>query len=200
MLKINTRISLSHLSKGKIRKLVKKNGNVLDEDSWTKINKSIKNELSKKLFANQGFKCVYCERYLVGLSPQIDHFAHKALYPQFTFTTINLFYSCDFCNSSSRKGQKPTIQNLHTYYNSCDFKIVHPYFDDPDTEIKFQDADKIFFDWSNCTQKGKDTIEFFEFNDSIMTSIRSRTLTYERLQPILTVEERQLIQDSISYK
>lgn len=200
MFKINTRISLSNSSKSKIKKHYRQNQGTFKNDSWKKIDKTVKNEISKKLFANQGFKCVYCERYLIGLDPEIDHFVHKAIYPQFTFTTVNLFYSCGFCNSSSRKGQKPTILNLHRYYHQCTFQIIHPFYDDPGQEIKFQDADRILLDWHNCSIKGRATIEFFGYDDDIMVMIRSRQLIYERLNPLLSSEEKKLIQQSIAYK
>lgn len=200
MLNITTRISLTKRS----RKLIKKNklssNNILHVDSWKDISKSVKNEISKRLYYNQGYKCVYCERYLTGLLPQIDHFAHKSRYPQFSFTSINLFYACGNCNSSAIKGQKNTIYRLNVRYDNCIFEIVHPFLDDVDIHIIYQDYDKIFFDWFNCSVKGKNTIRFFDFYGLQMTDIRARTLIYERLNPYTTGEERTLIQSAISYK
>ncbi|MDP3147722.1 MAG: retron system putative HNH endonuclease [Ignavibacteria bacterium] len=200
MLNITSRISFSKDAKRRIKKFYKKNKGGLDSSSWANISKNVKNEISRKLFAKDGYKCIYCERYLIALSPEIDHFAHKAAYPQFTFTTVNFFYSCGFCNSTSRKGQKSTILSLHQYYNRCIFNIIHPYYDDPNNEIKFQDADRIKLDWDNCTIKGKATIDFFHYNDTIMTMIRSRDLGIDRLNPLLSSDERKLIQESIAYK
>lgn len=200
MLNVVYRISLSKKSKRIIRKLKKKNNYKLNQDSWSKVDRKVKNEISKKLFAMNGFKCTYCERYLIGLGPQIDHFSHKASTPQFTFIPVNLFYSCSYCNSSAVKGQKTTINHLVNYYNNCTFTIVHPYYDNPDDEIFYRDEDRVFIDWNNCTQKGKNTIAFFEYDLEIMTNIRARTLVYERLNPLLSDDEKKLIQKSIAYK
>ncbi len=80
------------------------------------------------------------------------------------------------------------------------FSIVHPYLDDPTIEIIYTDPDRIFFDRTNCTQLGKDTIDFFRWDDLLYSTIRSRTLIGERLNPLTTQEERALIQLAISYK
>ncbi|MFC4739992.1 hypothetical protein ACFO3U_08295 [Flavobacterium ponti] len=170
-------------------------------NSWKAIKKRVKNEISKKLLAKNGPYCVYCERVLIGTGNQIDHFAHKALHSQFTFNPVNLFYSCSFCNSSARKGQKNTINNpVQFRYDLCQFKIVHPYFDNPDTEILYQDADKVFFDLPSCSNLGRDTIAFFKWDDIHMTMFRARTLKIERLNPLSPIEEQQLILSIISYK
>lgn len=200
MLNITSRITLTKKTKKSIKQYLKQNHGVLDATTWSKINRRIKNEISKRLFANQGYKCVYCSRYLTGLGPEIDHFANKATYPQFTFTLVNLFYSCNFCNSPEIKGSKPTIDNINPHYNLCTFKIIHPYYDNFENEVQYQDADKIYFDLNNCTQKAKDTISFFHFDELFMTSIKSRNLLYERLNPLTSDQEKELIMKSISYR
>jgi uncharacterized protein (TIGR02646 family) len=168
--------------------------------SWSLIHKSVKNEISTKIFDNHGFKCIYCERDLIGLGNEMDHFAHKGDYPKFTFIPENIFYSCKFCNSTSRKGQKNTVKNENSLYNRCDFLIVHPFFDNPDNEIKFLDDDRIFFDRPNCSKLGRDTIDFFRWDDLVYTTIRSRTLINERLNPLTSTDEKILIQEAITYK
>lgn len=200
MLNITTRLTISRASSRYVRALkLRQNGN-FTQTSWSLIRNSVKNEISGKLFANQGLKCVYCERYLIGLGHEIDHFAHKADYPQFTFTAVNLFYSCKLCNSPERKGQKNTIETLNDHYNNCTFSIVHPYYHNTDFEIIFTDQDRIYFDRINSTQLGNNTIDFFNWDDLLYTTIRSRTLVNERLNPLTSQEERELIQLSISYK
>lgn len=200
MLNITTRISISTASKVFIRKLKARQHGSFTSASWGMIRNSVKNEISGRLFANQGLKCVYCERYLLGLGHEIDHFAHKGVYPQFTFIPINLFYSCKLCNSPERKGQNNTIGNLLNNYNQCTFSIVHPFIHNPDVEIVFSDPDRIYFDVANCTQLGIDTITFFGWDDLLYSTIRSKILVNERLNPLATQDERQLIQDAISYK
>lgn len=200
MLNITTRISISRTSRAFIKRLKFKQNGKFTPKSWGMIRNSVKNEISQKLFANQGLKCVYCERYLIGLGHEIDHFAHKADYPEFTFIPLNLFYSCKLCNSAERKGQKNTISAPLAQYGQCTFSIVHPFFNDPSIEIIYTDPDKIYFDRSKCSQVGSDTIDFFEWDDLLYSTIRSRTLVNERLNPLTTEEEKQLIQLAISYK
>lgn len=200
MLNITTSISLSSESEKLIQTHKSSQNNSFTQASWSRIVKSVKNEISEKLFGNQGLKCVYCERYLIGLGHEIDHFAHKGDYPEFTFSPENLFYSCKFCNSPERKGQKNTVATKNPQYNKCTFLIVHPFFDDPTIEIIFTDTDRIYFDRQKCTQHGKDTIDFFRWDDLLYSTIRARTLINERLNPLTSQEEKELIQLSISYK
>ncbi|WP_130854979.1 retron system putative HNH endonuclease [Olivibacter jilunii] len=199
MLNIVTRVSLSKASKKTINSLTKKKGS-LTVNSWSTISKRVKNEISKKLSYNQRGKCAYCERYLFGLGHEIDHFAHKALYPRFTFVTVNLYYSCSSCNSTARKGQKATVLNLQQYYKDCTFLIVHPFFNNPDDEIKFIDEDKVVFDRTQSTELGRNTIDFFKWDDFESTTIRARTLMFDRLSPLVSDEERKLISEIVTYK
>lgn len=200
MLNIVTRISISSRSRIDIRNLKITQGGNFDSKSWGKISSSVKNEISKKLFANQGLKCVYCERYLIGLGHEIDHFAHKGDYPEFTFIPINLFYTCKTCNAAGRKGQKVTIDVLNNRYNQCQFLIVHPLLNIPDNEIRYLDADRIYFDRLNSTLLGNTTIDFFGWDDMLYSTFRSRELMYNKLHPLTTIDERKLIQLAIAYK
>lgn len=199
MLNITSRISFSKSSKRFIRKFYKKNGKSFDSDSWSDINKKVKNDASKKLLLNQRLKCVYCERYLLALGHEIDHFAHKANYPEFSFIAVNLFYACSFCNGDVKK-QKNTISQSNIRYNLCTFKLVHPFFDNPNIEIRFLDPDRVYLDWNNSSLRGKITIQELEYDQTIMTNIRSRQLIWERLNPFTTAQENILIQEAIAYK
>ena len=200
MINITTRISISKKEKFKINKFWKKKSGELDANSWKKISKSVKNEISEKLLKNQGYKCAYCERYLYALTPEIDHFAHKAKYSKFSFNPTNLFYSCGFCNSTSIKGQKNSVAILNNRYDLTTFKIVHPLRDNPDDHIIFSDLDRVDLNVSLCTYKSKRTIVFFEYHKPMMTLIRSRDLIKDRLNPLTSAQEIQLIQESIAYK
>jgi hypothetical protein len=200
MLNITTRISFSTAVKNSIKALKMRQHGSFTQASWSMIENPVKNEISGRLLANQGLKCVYCERYLIGMGHEMDHFAHKGQYPQFTFTSVNLFYSCKHCNSSARKGQKNTISNLLPYYHQCTFAIVHPYFHNPNVEIVFSDPERVYFDRPNCSQIGRDTIDFFGWDDLLYTIIRSRNLAYDRLNPLTTHQEIELIQEAIAYK
>jgi uncharacterized protein (TIGR02646 family) len=200
MLNITTRISLTRSSKRLVKDLKFKQGGGFDSSSWGKIKRIVKHEMSGKLFLNQGLRCVYCERYLIALGHEMDHFAHKSDFPQFTFVPVNIFYSCSYCNSSSRKGQKSTISKLMFQYNQCEFSIIHPFYGNPDIEIIFSDADRVYFDRDSCTHLGKNTIDFFGWDDLMYTTIRAKSLTQERLKPLTLKGEMELIQEAISYK
>ena len=200
MLNIQTRISLSKKSKRIINKFWKSKAGAIQANSWKKISKKVKNELSKKILINQDFKCAYCERHLYALTPEIDHFAHKAQYARFSFNPTNLFYACGFCNSSLIKGQKNTIANLNNRYDQCEFRIVHPLRNDPNTHISFQDNDRVILDISNCTYLGKRTIIFFKYHKATMTKIRSRDLILQRRYPLSTKDQKELINECIAYK
>jgi uncharacterized protein (TIGR02646 family) len=200
MLNITQRISLSKNARRLIKKRIKHDGG-LNVDSWTNIPRTVKNEISKKLLFNHSPQCVYCERLLIATGNQVDHFAHKASFPQYTFTTTNLFYSCTYCNSSTRKGQKSTIDlPTNVNYRLCNFSIIHPLFENPDAEIIFQDADRIYFDRTLSSIKGNNTIDFFGWDDNQMTLLRARTLVNERLFPLTLIATKQLIQEIIAYK
>lgn len=199
MFNITQRISLSSKSKKLIRKLIRKKKG-LNSKSWDDIQNSVKNEISRKLLETHGPKCIYCERYFIGEKNEIDHFAHKGDYSQYTFITTNLFYACNYCNSMI-KNQRDTLRDLpNINYRLNDFEIAHPYFHNTDIEIVFKDADRIYYDWDNCTDLGKRTITFWEWDEFIFTTIRSETLVRQRLNPLTSQQEEKLINKIIAYK
>lgn len=200
MLNLISRISLSKGAKDYIRKYWQQRKGILDGNSWGAVNAKVKNEISKKSLFNQRYKCVYCQRYLYGQSPELDHFANKADYPRFSFNPINLFYSCHFCNSPDRKGELNTILLYNNRYDQCMFSILHPYLDDIDNELIYQDDDKIMFDWVACSQTARNTIVALMLDDVMMTTIRSRDLRNQRLAPLTMKDENELIQLSIAYR
>lgn len=199
MLNIQSRISLSKDSKRKVRKFWKNSNGNLDASSWRRIIASVKSDLSEKLLSNQGYKCVYCGRYLYGQAHEMDHFADKATYPRFSFNPVNIFYSCRFCNSPERKGQLDTVLIENTRYDQCLFDIMHPYYHDIDSNIFYTDDEKIYFDWAQCTAYGRETIVKLMLDDVFMTTIRSREITFQRLNPLTDEQELELIQLSIAY-
>jgi uncharacterized protein (TIGR02646 family) len=199
MLNVTQRISLSKKSKRLIRKLIKKE-NGLKSTSWNNIEKSVKHEISKKLLEKHGPRCIYCERYFLAEKNEIDHLAHKGNYYQYTFITTNLFYACNYCNSMI-KNQRNTIVGLpNKNYKLNKFYIVHPYFNNPSNELKYQDGDRIYFDWVNCSDLGKSTIKFWGWDGFIYTNLRAKIILQERLNPLTSEEEKLLIQEIIAYK
>lgn len=200
MINLTQRISLSKKSKKKINKYVKMHG-LLDSDSWKNINKSVRHEISCKLLSIQKLQCAYCEGSLITQGNQIDHFSPKSLTPKFTYTCSNLFYACLHCNSTERKGSKPTIIDpINDYYSMNFFRIVHPLFDDTDNEIIFTDDNRATFDWERCSLKGIYTIWFFNFTDPRMTMIRNSNALLRRYSSAISFSDRVLIDSIIAYK
>lgn len=136
-------------------------------DSGRKEAKNIKNHISTETIIAQGGRCAYCERILTKGEVAIEHIAHKGLYGEFTYEPFNLVSSCTCCNSPSNKGQKNTLAGLidRENYANNKFAIVHPYFDTPEEHLKYIDAEHTVFDWNNCSEKGKETIRLFNWNE-----------------------------------
>lgn len=200
MLDLPNRISLSKKSKRTLKQFLKSNP-ILNSSSWGNLPRNVKNDISKKLLFNQRMRCVYCERQLLGLKHEIDHFANKGHYPQFSFNVLNLFYSCGYCNSTDQKGQKHTVSVLNAQYNLCTFLIVHPIFNRASVEISYSDPDRVFFDMARSTPLGNATIAFFSWHTNVVySSIRSRVLIFERLNPLTKAEEMALIRAAVAYK
>ena len=160
--------------------------------------KAIKHKISEFTLSNQEGRCVYCESLLRKGESAIEHFAPKKAHREFTFHPMNLFSACGCCNSTSVKGEKDTITSnpVSLQYEDNDFSIVHPLLDNPDDHIKFIDADRTIFDLAVCTQKGLDTIAFFDWN--------SYTSRIDRVNKAATkhipLDLIRLIQDISTYK
>lgn len=169
-------------------------------DDSKNATKNLKNRLSKHLLSIQYFKCAYCEKYLINEKKEIDHFGPKATNPRYMFEPLNLIYSCSNCNGTDKKGQKETLTSSNSDYSQCTFKILHPYLDNVDENIVYQDADKVYFDYRNCTPIGLQTIIFFKFHKKEMTYFRSKILVFQRKNPIASDEIKQLIAETSAYK
>lgn len=127
---------------------------------------ALKNRISSHTIIAQGGRCAYCESMLLGGAHAIEHIAPKGLYGEFCFEPYNLVTACNSCNSTSNKGEKDTLKrpvNLIDY-TANRFKIVHPYFDDPNQHFKYLDEDKTVFDEPNCSDEAKETIKMFNWN------------------------------------
>ena len=99
------------------------------------------------------------------------------------------------------KNQRNTIDGApNINYRLNNFLIVHPYLNIPDNEIAFKDADRVDFDWDNCSDLGKETIEFWEWDKLIFTRIRANEVLIQRLNPLTSDDEKLLIHEIIAYK
>lgn len=165
-----------------------------DWDSGKKINKKIKESIKKQLLFWQNEKCVYCGLKLGGTSrAEIEHIAPRHLYPEFEYTTKNLAMSCQFCNSSSKKGRKDTVTvgSKNIYYNKCTFTIVHPYFDDVDHYFEGEGA--IIRISSGLTSdeevKARNTLDMFGLSESCHVEERAKQLLWETVMKERTLDE-----------
>lgn len=99
--------------------------------------------------------------------------------------------SCQFCNSSSKKGMRDTIELKNAYYNKCIFKIVHPYFDNVDHYFESEGA--IIRICSGLTRseevKAKNTINMFGLCESTHVEERAKQILWEKLMSGRTLEE-----------
>ena len=154
---------------------------------WDKTNQlisTLKKSINSQLNTIQNEKCCYCGLQLWETSRgEIEHIAPKKgrpkAYPEFTFTKKNLALACEYCNGSSKKGQKNIILRYNANYDNCEFKLVHPYFDEP----------KLHYEWVNNktkiqirhkTWKGKYSIILFGLDQPSMSNARGKQHIYER--------------------
>lgn len=101
--------------------------------------------------------------------------------------------SCQFCNSSSKKGRKDTVTvgSKNIYYNKCTFTIVHPYFDDVDHYFESEGA--IIRISSGLTSdeevKARNTLDMFGLSESCHVEERAKQLLWETVMKERTLDE-----------
>lgn len=147
---------------------------------------NIKGEIHQQLLINQANNCCYCGlKVNEGGRAEIEHIANKGgavrpAYVAFVFTKENLAIACQFCNSSSKKGQQDIMDNVDlTNYRNCTFKIVHPYFDNPDHHYKWSNGNfKILI--SANSAKGAKSISLFGLDQESHTLARAKQKMFEK--------------------
>jgi uncharacterized protein (TIGR02646 family) len=145
----------------------------------------IKANIHSQLLKIQNDNCCYCGlKVNEGGRAEIEHIANKGgpkrpAYIEFVFTEENLAIACQFCNSSSKKGQVDILDYIDlSNYNSCTIKIVHPYFDNPDLHYRWSKGDyKILI--SYISLKGKESIKLFQLDSEAHTLARAKQAMYE---------------------
>ncbi|MBS1611935.1 MAG: hypothetical protein JST49_03880 [Bacteroidetes bacterium] len=146
--------------------------------------KAIKDSILKQLDSIQQQKCCYCGLKLWETSRgEIEHIASKSgrkkSYPEFTFVKNNLVLSCEYCNGSSKKGEIDVVFRYSTNYDKCEFKIVHPYFDNPNKHYSWVDkVTQIVI--RHKTWKGKYSIILFELDSIRHSEARGKQNIYEK--------------------
>lgn len=183
MLKLNHPIEFTEDEKQVITNVMNKrdsNGELLKGRLIWEINntkeKSLKHRISVHTLREQKCRCAFCERLLEEGGAQIEHIAPKSRHRSFVYEPLNLVTSCVICNSKRIKGDRETIDGVEKpNYADNTFLIVHPYLDDTDSEIVFQDPEtRIVFDLDRCTEKGKATIAFFHWDEKDAILSRKR--------------------------
>ncbi len=154
---------------------------------WDKSEVStIKAEIHKQLLAIQQNNCCYCGlKVNEGGRAELDHIAKKGgpkrpAYTEFVFTPKNLAITCQYCNSSSKKGQEDVLSFVDSAnYENCQFKIVHPYFHDPEKHYTWSKGKyKILI--SGISNEAKYSIELFELDSEAHTLARAKQKMFEK--------------------
>lgn len=200
--KIEGRIKFSREIKKYIKGLYPLRGG--EWDSSDELNKKIKTFIKKQLTKYQDNKCAYCGLPLNETSRiEIEHIAPKGgtirpQYPQYAYTVTNLVLACSFCNGSSKKGTFNTIDILHpSCYKNCTFKIVHPYYDNPEEHLEFSvEKNKVIVSYK--TIKGEKTIEIFDLNSESHCMARAKQLLYDKYKNDPCIDG--LLLDALTYK
>lgn len=196
MLKLNNPVTFSVDEQTHITNVLKPMG----KDGWSKHDaetNNIKHKISEHTLQIQNCRCAYCERILEKGGVQIEHIAPKSLHGEFCYEPYNLVSSCGICNATVNKGTQDTIRPpKNAIYQNNQFKIVHPYFDDPDMHIKYQDQAKTIFDKTLSTPKGIATINFFDW-DTLNAYIARITIAASKSIPLNIA---QLISEISVYK
>lgn len=160
--------------------------------------KNLKHKIDVHTINAQGGRCAYCETLLIKGAHAIDHIAPKGRYGIFCYEPYNLVNACSSCNSPSNKGETDTIETPANSkdYQSNRFKIVHPYFDNPDDHIQYEDDEKTIFDLNACSQKGVETINMFHWNEGWAYYQRVRNARSKDLP----MDVAQLVREISTYK
>lgn len=154
-------------------------------DEWkrsTIVMDAIRSSIKDQLDLIQNQKCCYCGLQLWETARgEIDHIAPKAsrqaAYPEFTFVKQNLALSCEYCNGSSKKGETNVVFRYNSIYSDCEFKIVHPYFDNPNDHYEWiNESTKIVV--RHKSWKGKYSIILFGLKE--LANARAKQRIYEK--------------------
>lgn len=134
------------------------------KDPWNQgkpLTKTFKSEVTRLLKIEQDKKCAYCCGRLHEKNPARDHIAPWSLYGKWMYLPENLVLACFSCNTDMKKTYDP-ILNEDEDYSKCEFSIIHPYLDDPQKHITFQnDKTSVLIQTVNGSSKGSSTITLF---------------------------------------
>jgi len=141
---------------------------------------AFKSTLTDQLKVNQDRRCAYCGTYLFEDFPHRDHIAPKNPHFNWTFWPTNLVLACYSCNTD-RKKRTDTVSQVHPTYRRSKFRIIHPYFDDPNAHLNFiGHRGKILINPKNGSAKGKETIELFDLMSPERAKQRAKDALLDR--------------------
>lgn len=144
---------------------------------------TLKDDIRIKLDDLQGDNCCFCGLSLYETSnAQIEHIAPKGKYPEFLFENQNLALACSYCNGFDKKGFKDTIYRYNPKYSKCRFKIVHPYFDNPEKHFSVAAYDQGKLILNYLTRKAKRSRRIFDLAGPNQTIARGKQYMYENLK------------------
>lgn len=160
--------------------------------------KAFKKAVMDHGMAEQDSKCVWCESKL-GLkarrSAHRDHIAPKEHYRKWTFLPANIAIACEACNGFMVKSELDTIAVEASDYEDCNFRIVHPYLDNPIEHIEFvQEEKKIVM--VALSDKGRWTIEHLQLDGTAATARRAFDRTLEEIG--LSAHQREKISQAMA--
>lgn len=150
----------------------------------------IKSVIKECLDKGEG-TCAYCGSPLwITSNPEIEHIAPKYKYPQWMFEPKNLVYACHLCNGPLRKGKINTVELESSDYDSCEFKIVHPYLDNYQEHYKFDLLSATELIVTGISKQGRYSVELFKLNCSYRIEDRAKRFIASNQK----IDEERLIQ------
>lgn len=162
---------------------------------WTS-GADFKEAFRREALKSQEHLCAYCMFHIgdaYRVNPDIEHFADKAKYAQWTFEILNLFLTCQYCNQTLKRSYD-TIMVASETYAQCSFALVHPYLDDVVQHIRGG--------WANLddrpqvpqpmTLKGARTIRLFKLQTDYVYASWVRAFEDRQARRSMSAPELQL--------
>lgn len=195
MLNLTKEISLD-----KKQKEIIKSFGILKKEHWDRNQTRLRKKITSDLKMLQNNCCVYCGCEIFE-TPDVEHIAHKADYPQFLFTPKNLALCCKTCNQAY-KGDENIIETLDKDYLKCKFLMVHPYIDD--VNHFFDTSKSIILKKSGLTPaeniKADYTIKILHWDEEVVRNRRVReAMCREYCTEHVTTLDKELIKNTLKF-
>ena len=173
----------------------------LTVDHWKRNEIKLRKAIRCKLKSMQKNLCVYCG-CRVWDDGDVEHIVHKAAYPEFLFTPLNLAFACKVCNQTY-KGDKDVVSAAGTSYATYQFKIVHPYIDDVDhffdtTKLRIQIRPGLN---SEEEKRAKTTSDLLHWEEPEVVCRRAaEAMAQKYMEEHETSISEEIIRDTLIYK